>query len=237
MCRMLLDTDRPPHRQIDKLAARITVLLARSVHHRQDDQGPGQGPDTRPTGLPNASTRSPASARAPHRSSSPRSAWTSGSSQLPDTWCPGRNSPRAPCSPGTRTHTGPPARATPGSAAPSARPRLRRPHRHLPRRPLPPHRQTPRPHESPRRGRPLHPGLRLAPDQRPRPPATANSAPTHTRTPTPNARPATWSANSRPSATTSPSPRQPPESPPAPHHVEPPGRYRRRAISPYPSDR
>ena len=39
--------------------------------------------------------------------------------------------------------------------------------RHLPRRTLPAHRQTPRQTQGPRRGRPLHPGHRLAPAHRP----------------------------------------------------------------------
>ena len=65
----------------------------------------------------------------------------------------------------------------------------RRPHRHLPRRTLPAHRPTPRQEEGHRRGRPLHPGHRLAP-ARPTPtPASTTSAPT-TTTPasTPTAR-------------------------------------------------
>jgi transposase len=48
--------------------------------------------------------------------------------------------------------------------------RLRQQNRHLPRRTLPPDRQTPRQEEGHRRGRPLHPGHRLAPALRPRRP-------------------------------------------------------------------
>jgi transposase len=44
----------------------------------------------------------------------------------------------------------------------------RRPHQHLPRRAVPPHRPPPRQETSHRRGRPLHPGHRLAPAVRPR---------------------------------------------------------------------
>ncbi|MFF3159694.1 transposase [Streptomyces sp. NPDC057910] len=46
---------------------------------------------------------------------------------------------------------------------------LRSPHRHLPRRPLPPHRQTQRPSQGPGRRRPFHPRLRLAPPEPHRP--------------------------------------------------------------------
>lgn len=49
----------------------------------------------------------------------------------------------------------------------SRRSNLRRTDRHLPRRPLPQDRPTPRPYESPVRRRPLHPGVRLAPHERP----------------------------------------------------------------------
>ena len=45
--------------------------------------------------------------------------------------------------------------------------RVRLPHEHLPRRALPPHHQTPRQRQSPRRGRPLHPRHRLAPARQP----------------------------------------------------------------------
>ena len=58
-----------------------------------------------------------------------------------------------------------------GQPLPQRRPRRgrrrRRPHRHLPRRTLPAHRQTPRQTQGPRRRRPLHPGHRLAPAGRP----------------------------------------------------------------------
>ena len=90
---------------------------------------------------------------------------------------------------------------------------VRRPDRHLPRRPLPTHRPPPRQEEGHRRGRPLHPGDHLAPARRPRHPTSTTSAPTTTTatsTPTPND--ATTSANSKPSATTSPS-NPPPDRP------------------------
>ena len=51
--------------------------------------------------------------------------------------------------------------------APGRGRRRGRPHRHLPRRTLPAHRQTPRQAQGPRRRRPLHPGHRLAPAGRP----------------------------------------------------------------------
>ena len=85
-----------------------------------------------------------------------------------------------------------------------------RPHRHLPRRTLPADRQTPRQAQSPGRRRPHHPGDHLAPAGRPRPPATANSAPATTpAAPTKTRRPATTSASSKPSGSPSPSPPPP----------------------------
>ena len=79
-------------------------------------------------------------------------------------------------------------------------------HRHLPGRALPTDRPTTRQEEGHRRGRPVHPGHRLAPALRPRGPLPSTSAPTTTTpTSTPATRNATTSANSRPSATKSPS--------------------------------
>ena len=84
--------------------------------------------------------------------------------------------------------------------------RRRRQDRHLPRRALPADRPPPRQEEGHRRGRPLHPGHRLAPAVRPRGPLPRPRRRTST-TPAsaPSARNATTSANSKPSATRSPS--------------------------------
>ncbi|MFE1408971.1 transposase [Streptomyces sp. NPDC058770] len=69
---------------------------------------------------------------------------------------------------GAKTTTGPAGQGNPWlkGALGGGRQR-RRPHRHLPRRPLPPHRQTPRPLQGPGRRRPLDTRHHLAPDQRP----------------------------------------------------------------------
>ena len=102
----------------------------------------------------------------------------------------------------------------PGQRLPARQPRpgrhWRRPHRHLPRRALPPDRPPPRQGQGPGRRRPLHPRHHLAPAVRPEPPGTPISAPATTRpAPTPTASSATTSGRSRPSASTSPSPRPP----------------------------
>lgn len=93
----------------------------------------------------------------------------------------------------------------------------RRPHRHLSRRPLPAHRQTPWPRQSPGSRLTLDTRHCLAPDQRTGrllPGTRLRLAPTP-----PPARPATSSASSRPSATRSPSSPRPPDRPHSRHPV------------------
>ena len=69
-----------------------------------------------------------------------------------------------------RPRPAPPARATPGSPASSARSPPRRPDRHVPRRALPPPRPPPRQETRPGRRRQLHPHHHLAPAIRTRRP-------------------------------------------------------------------
>src|SRR6266540_4182135 len=90
-------------------------------------QAPAPAPTRRCCRPPPAWMRSPASAQAPRRSSSPSSGWTWASSPPPPTWCRGPSCAHAPSSPAPSTAPAPPARATPTSKASSARPPPRPP--------------------------------------------------------------------------------------------------------------